>query len=56
MGSALIYNNIVGAWLEEQEKGAKQYRRMVRGKQRQGYSVDTWYSRYKYDPTIFGQD
>lgn len=56
MGSALIYNNIVGAWLEEQEKGAKQYRRMVKGKQRQGYSVDTWYSRYKYDPTIFGQD
>lgn len=55
VGTSLIYNNMVGSWLEEQEKGAQAYRRMVKGKRRQGYSVDEWYSRYKYDPTVFGQ-
>lgn len=50
--TSMLYQNLVGSWLDEQEKGAKAYRRYVKDRRRKGYSVDEWYSRYKFNPTV----
>ena len=53
--TSMLYQNLIGSWMDEQEKGAKAYRRYVKDRKRKGYAVDEWYSRYKYNPTAFGQ-
>lgn len=52
--TSLVWRHAVGGWLEEQERGAKNYRRYIQSKQRAGSSIDTWYSRYQTDPQLFG--
>ena len=52
--SSLAWRHAFGGWLEKQERGAKNYRRYIKGRKRQGYSVNQWNSRYQSDPKIFG--
>lgn len=52
--SSLIWQHAIGGWLEEQERGAKKYRRSIKSRQRQGYETNKWYSRYQSDPKLFG--
>ena len=52
--TSLVWRHKVGGWLEEQERGAKNYRRDIEGKRREGQAVDKWYSRFETDPKLFG--
>ena len=53
--SSLAWRHMLGGWLEEQERGAENYRRNITGRKRQGYSTDKWYSRYQTNPKILGK-
>ena len=52
--SSLLWQHVIGGWMEEQEKGSKKYRRGIKSRQRQGYETNKWYSRYQRDPKLFG--
>lgn len=53
--TSLVWRHAVGGWLEEQERGAKNYRRYIKGKRREGHAIDRWYSRFQTNPEpVFG--
>ena len=53
--TSLVWRHALGGWLEEQERGAENYRRYIKNRKRQGYSLDTWNSRFQTNPEpVFG--
>ena len=53
--TSLVWRHAVGGWLEEQERGAKNYRKYIKNKKHSGYSTNEWYSRFQTNPEpLFG--
>ncbi len=50
--TSLVWRHALGGWLEEQERGAENYRRYIKSKKREGYAVNQRFSRFQTDPSI----
>lgn len=48
--TAYFWNMYVGAWLDQEAKGAKAYQKMLRGRRREGFDVQG----FKQTPELFG--